>query len=141
MHYYLNGYSVDLPAYWNGRVTVGEPDARSTTLEARSKMYPSHTLCKAMVVPSRDRVTSGDIGLPNVRQLSLSDGRVVCARAFNYSWIVTSGSGSMSEAEAAELIDLSTGGRTVADCVRASRSGDDLVSANWIAENVTIAAR
>ena len=140
LHYSLNGYHVYLPAYWDGRVTVSQPDTTGTTLEVRSKKYPSRVLCRISVASSSERVNGGDIGNPTVEQVRLRDERVVVMRATNYSWIVTSASENMSEAEAAELIDLTTGGKTRVDCERASRNGDNLVSANWVADNVSIMA-
>lgn len=139
MHYQTNEYGVDLPAYWNGRVTVHQSGMDGSTIEVRSKAYPDYNVCKIEVVPSRDRVTGGDIGHPTVKHTALSDGRVVCVRTTNYSWLVTSGSLSMPEDVAAELVGLTTGGKSIADCERMAAGGDNLVSANWIADNVTIA--
>ena len=140
MHFDGDGYSVDLPAYWNDHVIVNEPDANGTTLEVRSRNYPDRVLCRIVVAPTRDRVTGGDIASPNVKQMGLTDGRMVCVHAKNYSWIATSDPASMSEAEAAELVALTTGGKTIADCERAADDGNNLVSADWIANNVKITA-
>ena len=141
MRYDENDYRVTLPAYWEDRVTVSEPDASDTTFEVRSKEYPARVLCAIEVVSSRDRMNCGDIGNHVVKQVNLADGRVVCVRAANYSWIVASESGTMAEAEAAELVDLSTGGKTVASCVQAAQDGNNMVSAHWVANNVVVEAR
>ena len=135
------GYSVILPACWNGHVMVNEPDAYGTTFEVRSKKYPNRVLCAIRVISSNERITGGDIGNPAIKQVRLSDGRVACVRAANYSWIVTSNSLNLPHSEAAELVSLTTGGKTIAYCERASKLGNDMLSANWIADNVKVIAQ
>ena len=134
-------YSVILPASWNGRVTVNEPGAYGTTFKVRSKKYPSRVLCTIEVVSSNVRMNDGDIGNPTMKRVRLSDGRVACLHVTNYSWIVTSNSLNLPHSEAAELVSLTTGGKTIAYCERASKLGNDMLSANWIADNVKVIAQ
>lgn len=141
MHSDTKIYSVDLPAYWNDRVIVNAPDAYGTTLDVRSKKYPDYSLCTVEVVANEKEVLGGDIGKANVKTVRLSDGRVACLWAPNYGWLVASGSEKMTSAEAAELVDLSTGGKTVADCEKALKNGNNSVTTDWIAENVKVTAK
>lgn len=148
--YTVAGYTVTLPAAWQGRVTV-TTDQRG--LSVHPDDYPQEELCSVYTSPT-DQVTGGDIGYTLVSQTDLGDGNSLCMMAGNYSYIVPDARHSQwiehpfSDAEAAELVDLTTGGSvTVEELDRVFESymedpgeADPLLfaSADYIAANVRI---
>jgi len=148
--YTVAGCTVTLPAAWRGRgsVTTDEPGPSVHPAD-----YPQEELCSVYTSPT-DQVTGGDIGYTLVSQTDLGDGNSLCVMAGNYSYIVPDARHSQwvehpfSDAEAAALVDLTTGGSvTVEELDRVFESymedpgeADPLLfaSADYIAANVKI---
>ncbi len=113
--YSVAGCTVTLPAAWTGKVTVAQADG---SLTVRSAAYPTETIC-TVYTAAADEVGTGDESNALVSQTDLGNGQVLCVMATNYSYVVPdsrcNGLDLYSDAEAVDLLDLTTGGTATVD--------------------------
>lgn len=112
--YDANGFTFDVPAYWQGRVEVkvtsgsqGEPSAVVTLPGNGNAVLATLTRYDDGESP----MVAGDIGSHLVGCVAANGSRVEVWTS-NWPWLVGTGSGvdGLSEDEQHELVDLSTGG-------------------------------
>lgn len=113
-HIEAQTFSVDLPEYWDGRVTV---EVDGNTITVRSKLYPSRVVIALIGSTNPDR-NMGDIAGGAIKIVPLSDNFFVQLGRTRWSYVAADEahskkyfgsshySDSVSEEEAAELTDL-----------------------------------
>lgn len=113
-HIEAQTFSVDLPEYWDGRVTV---EVDGDTITVRSKLYPSRVVIALTGSANPDR-NMGDVAGGAIKIVPLSDNFFVRLGRTRWSYVAAdeahskkySGSShysdSVSEEEATELTDL-----------------------------------
>ena len=107
-------FSVDLPEYWDGRVTV---EVDGDTITVRSKLYPSRVVIALIGSANPDR-NMGDVAGGAIKIVPLSDNFFVRLGRTSWSYVAADEahskkyfgsshySDSVSEEEATELTDL-----------------------------------
>lgn len=113
-HIEAQTFSVDLPEYWDGRVTVG---VAGDTITVRSKLYPNRVVIALIGSANPDR-NMGDIAGGAITVVPLSDNFFVRFGRTRWSYVAADEahskkylgrspySDSVSEEEATELTDL-----------------------------------
>lgn len=113
-HIEAQTFSVDLPEYWDGRVTVG---VAGDTITVRSKLYPNRVVIALIGSANPDR-NMGDIAGGAITVVPLSDNFFVRFGRTRWSYVAADEahsikylgrscySDSVSEDEATELTDL-----------------------------------
>lgn len=113
-HIEAQTFSVDLPEYWDGRVTV---EVDGDTITVRSKLYPSRVVIALIGSTNPDR-NMGDIAGGAIKIVPLSDNFFVRLGRTRWSYVAADEahskkyfgsshySDSVSEEEATELTDL-----------------------------------
>ena len=113
-HIEAQTFSVDLPEYWDGRVTV---EVDGDTITVRSKLYPSRVVIALIGSASPDR-NMGDVAGGAIKIVPLSDNFFVRLGRTRWSYVAADEahskkyfgsshySDSVSEEEATELTDL-----------------------------------
>lgn len=123
------GYTLELPSYWDGRVTV---KYEGDSVVVYSKNYPKRAICSIFVDAQGDG-PMGDIGTSQMGYASLSNGRYAHVWCDRYSFIIayanitnsTNPDDYYTYDEARELVDLQTGGAVHYDDVLAAMKDDD----------------
>ena len=123
------GYTLELPSYWDGRVTV---KYEGDSVVVYSKNYPKRAICSIFVDAQGDG-PMGDIGTSQMGYASLSNGRYAHVWCDRYSYIIayanitnsTNPDDYYTYDEARELVDLQTGGTVCYDDVLAAMKDDD----------------
>lgn len=123
------GYTLELPSYWDGRVTV---KYEGDSVVVYSKNYPKREICSIFVDTQGDG-PMGDIGTSQMGYASLSNGRYAHVWCDRYSFIIayanitnsTNPDDYYTYDEARELVDLQTGGAVCYDDVLAAMKDDD----------------
>lgn len=110
-HIEAQTFSVDLPEYWDGRVTV---EVDGDTITVRSKLYPS----RVVIAPANPDRNMGDVAGGAIKIVPLSDNFFVRLGRTSWSYVAADEahskkyfgsshySDSVSEEEATELTDL-----------------------------------
>lgn len=113
-HIEAQTFSVDLPEYWDGRVTV---EVDGDTITVRSKLYPSRVVIALIGSANPDR-NMGDVAGGAIKIVPLSDNFFVRLGRTSWSYVAADEahskkyfgsshySDSVSEEEATELTDL-----------------------------------
>lgn len=113
-HIEAQTFSVDLPEYWDGRVTV---EVDGDTITVRSKLYPSRVVIALIGSANPDR-NMGDVAGGAIKIVPLSDNFFVRLGRTRWSYVAADEahskkyfgsshySDSVSEEEATELTDL-----------------------------------
>lgn len=113
-HIEAQTFSVDLPEYWDGRVTVG---VAGDTITVRSKLYPNRVVIALIGSANPDR-NMGDVAGGAITVVPLSDNFFVRLARTRWSYVAADEahskkylgrsyySDSVSEEEATELTDL-----------------------------------
>lgn len=113
-HIEAQTFSVDLPEYWDGRVTV---EVDGDTITVRSKLYPSRVVIALTGSANPDR-NMGDVAGGAIKIVPLSDNFFVRLGRTRWSYVAADEahskkyfgsshySDSVSEEEATELTDL-----------------------------------
>ena len=113
-HIEAQTFSVDLPEYWDGRVTV---EVDGDTITVRSKLYPSRVVIALIGSANPDR-NMGDVAGGAIKIVPLSDNFFVRLGRTRWSYVAADEahskkyfgsshySDSVSEGEATELTDL-----------------------------------
>ena len=128
------GYTLELPSYWDGRVTV---KYEGDSVVVYSKNYPKRAIC-SISVDTQGAGPMGDIGGAQMGYASLPNGRYAHVWCDRYSYIIayanitnsTDPNSYYTYDEARELVDLQTGGAVYYDDVLAAMKDDDTERTN-----------
>lgn len=113
-HVSTSRYELDLPAFWDGRVTMQGPD-ESGNMAVISNDYPSFTLMSVNVCDSITEISQGDISGGVFRWWQCADGSYVTLSATNCVYLEQSAcliddTNFFTEDDARTILDLTTGG-------------------------------